>query len=171
MMFIGRRILRDAGRRFMLSPMLGLGLGLVLVLLLLLLPLARLAAQVSDTTTTGRTGRDSALWVAPPQGNPKDPRLATALGVLHPGLGHYYAGEYARGFRIESITIGSFLVGIAVAVPPSFTDPRPVSRTRRDLVDAGIAVAAIVGATAWIYGAIDAPRAARRENQIHGFGS
>lgn len=151
--------LRGAGLRVMAS----------LLAILALLPRSRLGAQARDTLAANPARRDSALMYAA-QSAPhwRDPRIATALGILHPGLGHYYAGEYEKGFRIEAITLGSTVAGLALAFPPSLTDPRSESRTRRELANAGVVVAALVGATAWVYGAIDAPHAARRENQLHG---
>jgi hypothetical protein len=105
----------------------------------------------------------------------RNPTTAAVLGALIPGLGHVYSTEYLRGVGIYLGTSSLIGVGTMVYVidrctfaflNPDPCDPGPQwpHRTLGTLMVAG-------GVAAWVASAIDAPRAARRANRLHGFRS
>lgn len=97
----------------------------------------------------------------------RNPATAQMLGGFIPGAGHIYAGERLRGFGIMVVALSGIATGIA-----SLNDPCQVSLFQPDSCDlnasAGSRALSItqiaVGVGCWVIGAIDAPRAAEREN-------
>jgi hypothetical protein len=100
----------------------------------------------------------------------RDPTTAAVLGTMFPGAGHVYSTEYVRGIQIYLGTDASIGGGVLVYVLDkcgfaSFDttcNPGPQWPHRTVgvlMIGAGIAI--------WAYGAIDAPRAARRANEMH----
>ena len=103
----------------------------------------------------------------------RDPTVATVLGTIVPGAGHVYSTEFLRGAGIFAAT--GTLIGFGTMVYAvdrctfAFLNPEPCDpgpqwphRTLGTALIAG-------GVAAWIVGAIDAPRAARRANARHGW--
>ena len=98
----------------------------------------------------------------------RDPKTAQILGSFLPGAGHIYAGESLRGLGLA----GAALVGIAGGI--TLLNERncrilsldsggcnwELSTSQRI---GGITQIA-AGVAAWVFGAIDAPRAAQRVN-------
>jgi hypothetical protein len=99
----------------------------------------------------------------------RDPQTAQTLGSFIPGAGHIYAGEKLRGFGLGAAA----LVGIASGIV--FLDHRECELVAIDVESCRSGVTSVdringitqiaVGVAAWVFGAIDAPRAARRENE------
>jgi hypothetical protein len=113
-----------------------------------------IAAQ-SQSDSTGAAGRSQG-W--------KDPSLAGLLGVLHPGLGHYYVGDWARGRRVQFRALSAITMGLALVV---IGGAGGVCQAPCDAEWALIGVGAgavAVGFGVWGYGAVDAWRAAGRAN-------
>jgi hypothetical protein len=91
----------------------------------------------------------------------RSPGVATVLGIVFPGGGHYYAGEPGRGALITSATLALTLLsitssndGCGFAEPFCEPEPTPVA-------DA-MAFAAL---GVWALGAWDAHRAVARRNE------
>lgn len=105
-------------------------------------------------------------------GNFRDPHRALMLGILIPGAGHIYAGEYLRGFLTYEATVGGIGGGAIIfllnkctlTLGLSSTTCRPGPEWPHQVL--GIAVVG-VGIWEWISSARDAPRAAERANARH----
>ncbi|HEX8850633.1 MAG TPA: hypothetical protein VF761_13980 [Gemmatimonadaceae bacterium] len=124
------------------------------------------AVRAQDTVAAAAT-HDSA-HVETPYRNPK---TAAVLGALFPGAGHVYATDYGRGAAFYFGTVSIVGLGSLVYVIDDCTftflsakrcDPGP-EWPHRALGAATIGV----GLGWWAYGAVDAPRAARRANERH----
>jgi hypothetical protein len=129
-------------------------------LLLLALETAPISAQDSlsiDSTGTERLHRD--------------PRTAQVLGIVLPGWGHLYAGEYVRWYFTQVGVVGGLAMGAILlesegcAFAPFAASSCSDGRRRSHK----IVGAAMLGmaAWAWISSARDAPRAAERANDRH----
>src|SRR5215472_14864601 len=88
-------------------------------------------------------------WMAPPRSR-KSPALAAALEIV-PGLGHVYVGDYRRGAALMAgagflqffgFDFDLTALGAVIGVPME-----------------------LGGAGLWLFGIVDAYRAARRHNQ------
>jgi hypothetical protein len=91
----------------------------------------------------------------------RSPGVATALGIVFPGGGHYYAGEPGRGALITAGTLGLVVFAITASASDCkfaepFCEPEPTPAA-----DA-LAIAAL---GVWALGAWDAHRAVARRNQ------
>ena len=99
----------------------------------------------------------------------RDPHTAQTLGSVIPGAGHIYAGEKLRGFGLGAAALFGVASGIA------FLQSRECELVTVDVESCRSEVSSVdringitqiaVGVAAWVFGAIDAPRAARRENE------
>jgi hypothetical protein len=98
----------------------------------------------------------------------RDPRTAQTLGIFIPGAGHIYAGEKLRGFGLGGAAVVGIASGIVflehrdcrlvtIGVESCDSEATTVNRIN------GITQLA-VGVAAWVFAAIDAPRAAERAN-------
>jgi hypothetical protein len=126
--------------------------------------LATVAASAGAQDSTRVTAAPDSLapWY-------RDPHTAQTLGSFIPGAGHIYAGEKLRGFGLGAAA----LVGIASGIV--FLDHRECELVAIDVESCRSGVSSVdringitqiaVGIAAWVFGAIDAPRAARRENE------
>ena len=102
----------------------------------------------------------------------RNPTTAAVLGALVPGLGHVYSTEYLKGVGIfygtgSLLGLGTLIYVVdrctfAFSAAPCNPGPQWPHRTLGTVLIAG-------GVGAWVVSAIDAPRAARRENARHGF--
>ena len=100
----------------------------------------------------------------------RNPKTALALGMLVPGAGHVYAGEYSNGF--------AYAIGTAAAVSGGVLVHR-MNRCTTRLFDAEcdpgdpwaykVVGASLVGlgVVCWVATAFRAPRAALRANERH----
>ena len=101
----------------------------------------------------------------------RDPHKARIIGSLFPGAGHFYAGEYLRGYGYYLATVGAVGMGAMVFIVDRCTfsflsttacDPGP-QWPHQTL---GIAMVG-AGIWTWISSARDASRAAQRANTRH----
>ena len=127
------------------------------------------AQQPARDSPTSPGGAD-----APARAPRKSAGAAAVLGVLHPGLGQHYAGEHRRGFLIQAGTYAALgtalafdahalrtsLDGCLLASTSCATTARRASQDLAATVGFGLA-----GFGIWLYGAVDAPHAARRVNE------
>jgi TM2 domain-containing membrane protein YozV len=88
---------------------------------------------------------------APP--GQKDPRLAGALSVFVPGLGHLYAGETLKGTVLSGIFVGSIVAVIGA----------DIGQTNASITPAAWGAITLLGGV-YLYALIDAPFAADRAN-------
>ena len=90
----------------------------------------------------------------------KSPTVARLLGVVHPGLGHIYAGEVEHGILYATATPSLVLAGALVS--------RVECLAESWLSDCGrstVLTVSLVGAGAlWAWSIFDAGRAAQRTN-------
>jgi hypothetical protein len=124
-----------------------------------------------------RQARDAAPWQATAADRAsvlarggKGETMATLLGIVFPGGGHYYAGEPGRGALITAGTMLLSSAGLAVGLASC----GELEGTTSSNCDSGSVAATLLifgGLAVWTYGAIDAHRAVRRENTKHGFGA
>ena len=98
-----------------------------------------------------------------------DPHTAQLLGSFIPGAGHMYAGEKLRGAGFAGAALVGIVGGIItfnasgcrfLAVDVGSCSSKVPSQNRVY----GITQLA-TGVAAWVFGAIDAPRAAQRANE------
>lgn len=99
----------------------------------------------------------------------RDPRTAQTLGSFLPGAGHLYAGETLRGFGLGAAAVFGIASGIV------FLNRHECRFVTFGVQDCNTAVSSTdringvtqiaVGVAAWVFGAIDAPRAALRANE------
>ena len=101
----------------------------------------------------------------------RDPHRAQVLGIILPGAGHFYAGEYLRGYMTWVVTVGGIGMGSVVYDLDrcSFaflggSECNPGSKWPNRLLGAFMVGA---GVWTWISTARDAPRAAERANERH----
>ena len=137
--------------------------GTIMVLLTLVL-VTSLDAQ--DTT---RVLQDSASTVTPRVY--RDPHRAQVLGIILPGAGHFYAGEYLRGYSTWVVTIFGISVGPFIYNSDSctlrmfdFSECKPGAKWPYQVVGALMVGS---GIWQWISTARDAPHAAERANERH----
>lgn len=127
-------------------------------LLLVILWTVPLGAQ--DSTATADNSRPDRLHRAP--------GIAQALGVVLPGAGHLYAGEYSRWYFTQVIVVSSLATGEMFLKSEGctwFGGSCTRSRRRTDRILGAALVG--YGAWTWISSARDAPRAAARANERH----
>ena len=99
----------------------------------------------------------------------RDPHTAQILGSFIPGAGHLYAGEKLRGLGLGGAAVIGIASGIVflesrechlVSFGVESCDQEPSSVNRiNGITQLGVGIAA------WVFGAIDAPRAAQRANE------
>jgi hypothetical protein len=127
----------------------------------MLLSVVAASAGAQDSTRAVATPDSLASWY-------RDPHTAQTLGSFIPGAGHVYAGEKLRGVGLGAAALTGIASGIVflnknncrlVTFGVESCDA-PVSTANQI---SGITQIA-VGAAAWVFGAIDAPRAAQRAN-------
>ena len=129
---------------------------------MLLSPVAAASAGAQDSTRAAALPDSLASWY-------RDPRTAQTLGSFIPGAGHIYAGEKLRGLGLGAAALGGIAVGIILLSQRDcpllyFSGESCASRvSSTDRINAITQLA--VGVAAWVFGAIDAPRAAQRENE------
>lgn len=102
------------------------------------------AAQVRQDSAG--TFRDT-----PASSGQKDPRLAGALSVFLPGLGHMYAGETLKGSVLSGIFVGSIVAVIGA----------DIGQTNASITPAAWGAITLLGGV-YLYALIDAPFAAHR---------
>ena len=99
----------------------------------------------------------------------RDPHTAQLLGSFIPGAGHLYAGEKLRGLGIGGVALFGVAAGIVllnerechlVTFGVESCDPGALTANRVN----GI-TELVGGVAAWVLSAVDAPRAAVRENE------
>lgn len=126
----------------------------------MLLSLAAASAGAQDSTHVIAMPDSLASWY-------RDPQTARTLGTFLPGAGHIYAGEKLRGLGFA----GAALIGIVGGI--ALLDARECLFVATDVgcdsnVSTSNRVAGITqiatGVAAWVFGAVDAPRAAQRVN-------
>jgi hypothetical protein len=122
--------------------------------------------EAQDTT---RIVKDSAS--IPSQRLYRDPHRAQVLGTILPGAGHFYAGEYLRGYGTWVLTVTSIGMGPVVYnldrctfafLDASECNPGPKWPNKL----AGVFMVG-AGIWTWVSSARDAPHAAERANQRH----
>lgn len=128
----------------------------------LLLSIAAASAGAQDSTRALNTPDSLASSY-------RDPHTAQTLGIFIPGAGHIYAGEKLRGFGLG----GAALIGIVSGIV--FLDARECHLVSFDVESCNSDVSTVnringitnlaVGVAAWVFSAIDAPRAAARANE------
>jgi hypothetical protein len=122
--------------------------------------------EAQDTT---RVLQDSAPTVLP---RPyRDPHRAQVLGTILPGAGHFYAGEYFRGYSTFWVTVFGISTGPVIYNSDSctfaflsFSECKPGPRWPYRMVGALMVGS---GIWKWISTARDAPHAAERANERH----
>ena len=91
------------------------------------------------------------------------PATAAVLGTLIPGAGHIYAGEYTHGAILYVATVsgigGGYMMYVFNRCTFTFTPCRPETAWPHQTI--GVLMIA-VGVGAWVWSAIDAPRAVHR---------
>ena len=111
--------------------------------------------------------RDSA---SPPRvGFYRDPHRARVLGIVIPGAGLFYSGEYLRGYATFVATFGGLTLGPVIFTMDDcsfalFTICKPGAKWPYELVGAFLVAGA---AWTWFSSARDAPHAAERANLRH----
>ncbi|NBB99833.1 MAG: hypothetical protein GVY15_03110 [Bacteroidetes bacterium] len=97
----------------------------------------------------------------------RDPVVATALSLLVPGGGHFYAGETATGVTLVATGFGAPLLGLALTMR---SEKRICDgygcRTEVNLTPLLVGSGVMLGA--FVYGVADAGRAADRANRRRG---
>lgn len=96
----------------------------------------------------------------------RDPVVAATLGTVIPGAGHIYAGEYRHGLQFYFGTVsmlgsGSLTYLVDRCTFTFDTSCKPGPQWPHRTVGA---LMVGIGLADWVYSAVDAPRAARREN-------
>jgi len=131
------------------------------VVAMLLCGAAAAPAHAQDATREVATPDSLASWY-------RDPHTAQILGSFIPGAGHFYAGEKLRGLGLSAAAVIGIASGIVflekrechlVTFGVESCDPEELTLNRiNGITQLGTGVAA------WVFGAIDAPRAAQRAN-------
>ena len=131
--------------------------------------LATVSVASLEAQDTIRILQDSAA--VPTQRLYRDPHRAQVLGTILPGAGHFYAGEYLRGYGTWVVTVTGIGMGPVVYnldrcsfafLSGSECNPGPKWPNR--LVGVFMVGA---GVWTWISTARDAPHAAERANERH----
>lgn len=135
---------------------------LIVVVSMLLSGLAATPSGAQDSTRTPGLPDSLASWY-------RDPQTAQILGSFIPGAGHMYAGEKLRGLGLG----GAALIGIVSGIV--FLNERECRLVSFGVESCGPDASSVnkvsgvtnlvVGVAAWVFGAMDAPRAARRSNE------
>ena len=145
---------------------------MALVVMFAVISSGTIRAQDSTSATPSPHAREASVVAA--DSFYRHPGVARVLGTLIPGAGHFYAGEYLRGYGVYFGSITTIAVGVLLLTADSCTftqvlsffvsscEPRPVWPMR--LVGASLVS---LGAILWTRHAIDAPRAAERANARH----
>ena len=112
-------------------------------------------------------GNTRALAQRPTSPEYRDPVVATALSLLVPGGGHFYAGETATGVTLVATGFGAPLVGLALTM----RSERRICdgygcQTEVNLTPFLVGSGVMLGA--FVYGIADAGRAADRANRRRG---
>jgi hypothetical protein len=87
----------------------------------------------------------------------KDEHRARVLGTLVPGLGHVYAEEFSHGRDVFALSV----TGLLGATLAALLAPEAENKASNTAFGVGFAA---IGIGAWVWSAVDAPRAARRTN-------
>jgi hypothetical protein len=131
-----------------------------------------LIAFASAAPAAAQARSDSAAAAVRGLGGAKDPALAALLGVLHPGLGHYYARDWTTGWRIQAGALSAITAGLGLGVVAAAgglcsalgrCESQLPAWAQHTLLAAGAGLV-VAGVGVWGYGVADAPRAARRTN-------
>jgi hypothetical protein len=109
--------------------------------------------------------------VSKPPGLYRNPNRARVFGILIPGAGHIYAGEYLRGILAYEGTVGGIGSGVLIFMVNkctfAFFSPTTCNPGREWPHQAlGIAIVGM-GIWEWVSSARDAPHAAERANARH----
>lgn len=92
----------------------------------------------------------------------KDPLVAGILGIVIPGSGHLYTGEYAKGVILFPTTLGSAAAGVFLFSESVDVDTFSIS-SGKTYAGAGLL---IVAASLWTYSTYDAAASAVRHNRL-----
>jgi hypothetical protein len=131
--------------------------------------LAAVSAASLEAQDTTRALQDSASVATP--NLYRDPHRAQVLGIILPGAGHFYAGEYLRGYGTWVVTVIGIGMGPVVYnldgctfafLNGSGCSPGPKWPNRL----LGVFMVGS-GVWTWISAARDAPQAAKRANERH----
>jgi len=136
--------------------------------LIITLSLATLSATTlpaQDTTNRPVADSASASIVAPY----RDPHRARMLGVIIPGAGQFYAGEYFKGYMTfvatgSSLAMGPLIFSMDGCTLAFLTECNPNPKWSYKAVGAFLVGA---GLWKWFSTARDAPHAAERANARH----
>jgi hypothetical protein len=117
--------------------------------------------------------RPAQAQVTPSPLEPKDPGKATLFSVFAPGSGHLYAGERGTGLFLLAGSGAALVGGLMLS---DFERDYDYTCSSGNCIDPDaynpnytpLLVGAGVAGALWLYGVIDAPRAARRTNRDHG---
>ena len=99
----------------------------------------------------------------------RDPHTAQTLGSFIPGAGHLYAGETLRGLGLGAAAVFGIASGIVFLnrhecrFVTFYVQDCNTAVSSTDRINGVTQIA--VGVAAWVFGAIDAPRAALRANE------
>jgi len=126
------------------------------------------ASPLSAQDTTQAVGDSAVVRATTPY---RSPHRALILGIIIPGAGHIYSGEYLHGFLNYETTVGMIGGGVMVFYfdPCIFSlfSPTPCKSGPRWPYQA-LGVASVgIGIWEWISSARDAPHAAERANAKH----
>ena len=129
---------------------------------MLLSAVASASAAAQDSTRPIATPDSLASWY-------RDPHTARILGSFIPGAGHFYAGENLRGLGLG----GAALIGIGSGIVFLTYRDCPLLNFNGESCDSSVSTTnkvngitqIAVGVAAWVFGAMDAPRAAERANE------
>lgn len=98
----------------------------------------------------------------------RDPRIAQVAGVVLPGGGHLYSGEYSRWYFTQVTVVSSLAMGDMFLKSEGCTWFGGSCTRSRRRTDRALGAAMVgYGAWLWISSARDAPRAAARANDRH----
>lgn len=120
----------------------------------------RVLAVVAGIVLVCATAVPTAAQTAPAQ--PKDAGIATLLSVLITGGGQLYTGEVRRGATMLGVGLGSLLIGSALSVSSCDTESALNDGCSKSYAALGIGTVVYLGT--WIYGIVDAPKSADRQN-------
>ena len=105
----------------------------------------------------------------------KEPGTAVLFSVRIPGGGHFYAGERGKGVALMAVSLGSIVLGAAIA-----TKAARKSHARKsggstylgaitEVEMTPILIGLTVSFGSWVYGIADSGNAARRANERNGY--
>ncbi len=135
---------------------------LILTLALFSLSAATLAAQ----DTLGVIVDSASVSKVAPY---RDPHRARILGTIIPGAGHFYAGEYLKGYLAfvatgGGLTMGPLIFAMDRCTFALFSACHPGPKWPYEVLGAYMVVGAV---WTWVSTARDAPHAAERANLRH----